>query len=53
VAVAWVLANPAVTGAIVGARRPDQVRGVVGAADFQLTPRELAEVDAYFNKEAA
>jgi aryl-alcohol dehydrogenase-like predicted oxidoreductase len=53
VAVAWVLANPAVTGAIVGARRPDQVRGVVGAADFQLTPRELAEVDAYFAKEAA
>src|SRR5262249_9645237 len=27
VAVAWVLRNPAVTGAIVGARRPGQVRG--------------------------
>ena len=37
VAIAWVLHNPAVTGAIVGARRPDQVAGVVGAADFQLS----------------
>jgi aryl-alcohol dehydrogenase-like predicted oxidoreductase len=53
VAVAWVLHNPAVTGAIVGARRPDQVRGVVGAADFRLSPREVAEVDAFFAKVAA
>src|SRR5207249_4440964 len=36
VAVAWVLQNPAVTGAIVGARRPDQVRGIAGAANFWL-----------------
>jgi aryl-alcohol dehydrogenase-like predicted oxidoreductase len=53
VAVAWVLHNPAVTGAIVGARRPGQVRGVVGAADFRLSPRELAEVQAFFGKVAA
>jgi aryl-alcohol dehydrogenase-like predicted oxidoreductase len=53
VAVAWVLHNPAVTGAIVGARRPGQVRGVVGAAEFHLSPRELAEVDAFFALEAA
>src|SRR4051795_13177721 len=37
VAVAWVLHNPAVTGAIVGARRPGQVRGVVGAAQLRLS----------------
>ncbi len=53
VAVAWVLGNPAVTGAIVGARRPGQLPGVVGAAEFRLSPRELAEVEAFSAKEAA
>jgi aryl-alcohol dehydrogenase-like predicted oxidoreductase len=53
VAVAWVLHNRAVTGAIVGARRPGQVRDVVGAADFRLSPRELAEIEAFFAVEAA
>jgi aryl-alcohol dehydrogenase-like predicted oxidoreductase len=53
VAVAWVLRTPAVTGAIVGARRPGQVREVVRAADFRLSPREVAEVEAFFAKEAA
>jgi aryl-alcohol dehydrogenase-like predicted oxidoreductase len=45
VAVAWVLSNPAVTGAIVGARRPDQVRGPSVAADLRLSPDELAEIE--------
>ncbi|HJZ91890.1 MAG TPA: efflux RND transporter permease subunit [Gemmataceae bacterium] len=53
VAVAWVLHNPAVTGAIVGARRPGQVRGVVGAGGFRLSPREVTEIDAFFAKAAA
>jgi aryl-alcohol dehydrogenase-like predicted oxidoreductase len=53
VAVAWVLREPAVTSAIVGARRPDQVRGVVGAAEFRLSRRELAEIDAFFTWAAA
>jgi aryl-alcohol dehydrogenase-like predicted oxidoreductase len=53
VAVAWVLGNPAVTGAIVGARRPGQVRGVAGAAEFRLSPREAAEVEAFFATVAA
>jgi aryl-alcohol dehydrogenase-like predicted oxidoreductase len=53
VAVAWVLHNPAVTGAIVGARRPGQVQGVAGAADFRLSPREVAEIEAFFAKVAA
>ncbi len=52
-AVAWVLHNPAVTGAIVGARRPGQMRGVVGAADFRLTSGEIAEIEMFFAKEAA
>jgi aryl-alcohol dehydrogenase-like predicted oxidoreductase len=53
VAIAWVLHNPAVTGAIVGARRSDQVRGVVGAADFRLSQREVAEIQDFFAKVAA
>jgi aryl-alcohol dehydrogenase-like predicted oxidoreductase len=53
VAVAWVLHNPAVTGAIVGARRPGQVRGVAGAAELRLSQREVAEIEAFFAKEAA
>jgi aryl-alcohol dehydrogenase-like predicted oxidoreductase len=53
VAVAWVLHNPAVSGAIVGARRPGQFRGVAGAAEFRLSPLEVAEVDAFFARVAA
>jgi aryl-alcohol dehydrogenase-like predicted oxidoreductase len=53
VAIAWVLSNRALTGAIVGAPRRSQVRGVVGAAEFRLSPRELTEVEAFFTKEAA
>jgi aryl-alcohol dehydrogenase-like predicted oxidoreductase len=53
VAVAWVLSNQAITGAIVGARRPGQILGVVGAAEFHLNARELAEIDSFFAKEAA
>ena len=52
VAVAWVLQNPAVTGAIVGARRPAQIKGIVGAAGFWLSPSELAEIHAFFTKPA-
>ncbi len=53
VAVAWVLHNSAVTGAIVGARRPGQMKGIVGAAGFWLSPSELAEINAFFAKAAA
>ncbi|MBV4492712.1 aldo/keto reductase [Pseudomonas oryzicola] len=44
VAIAWVLRQPTVTGAIVGARRPAQVDGLLGAADLQLSAEELAEI---------
>jgi aryl-alcohol dehydrogenase-like predicted oxidoreductase len=47
VAIAWTLANPAVTGAIVGGRHPSQVDTVVGAAEFRLTERELAEIESF------
>jgi len=45
VAIAWALRHPAVTGAIVGARRPEQVDEFAGAADLQLDPSELAQID--------
>jgi aryl-alcohol dehydrogenase-like predicted oxidoreductase len=47
VAIAWTLRHPAVTGAIVGMRNASQVDGVIGAADFRLTPEELAEIEAF------
>jgi aryl-alcohol dehydrogenase-like predicted oxidoreductase len=44
VAAAWALAWPGVTGAIVGARRPDQVDGWLPAASLRLTPGDLEEI---------
>src|SRR5881227_2066580 len=46
VAVAWTLAWPGVTGAIVGARRPEQVDGWIGAATLRLAPADLEEIAA-------
>jgi aryl-alcohol dehydrogenase-like predicted oxidoreductase len=45
VAVAWTLRLPAITGVIVGARRPAQVDGFIGAAGFHLDAQELGEID--------
>jgi aryl-alcohol dehydrogenase-like predicted oxidoreductase len=44
-AVAWTLSIPGVTGAIVGARLPDQVDGWLPAARAQLSPGTLAEIE--------
>jgi aryl-alcohol dehydrogenase-like predicted oxidoreductase len=44
VAVAWTLRNPAVDGAIVGVRRPDQVAPVVAAADLALDDEDMASI---------
>lgn len=46
VAVAWTLLNPAVDGAIVGFRRPDQVEAIAGAASFELTEEDVATLEA-------
>jgi aryl-alcohol dehydrogenase-like predicted oxidoreductase len=46
VAIAWTLTNPAVTAAIVGMRTPQQVEGVVGAADLDLNAYDLREINA-------
>jgi aryl-alcohol dehydrogenase-like predicted oxidoreductase len=46
VAIAWTLRNPAVTGAIVGARSAKQVDGIIGAATHRLTSDEIKEIEA-------
>jgi aryl-alcohol dehydrogenase-like predicted oxidoreductase len=46
-AIAWTLNNSAVTAAIVGIRRPDQVEGIAGALEFRLSPEEVAEIDKF------
>jgi aryl-alcohol dehydrogenase-like predicted oxidoreductase len=46
VAVAWTLRNPAVDGAIVGFRRPDQVGPIVGAANLELSEDDVATIEA-------
>ena len=45
VAIAWTLRNRAVTGAIVGARRPEQIDGIIAAGEFRLSDEEVAEID--------
>jgi aryl-alcohol dehydrogenase-like predicted oxidoreductase len=47
VAIAWTLHNPAVTAAIVGARRPDQVDGILPAATFRLNAEEIARIEQF------
>jgi aryl-alcohol dehydrogenase-like predicted oxidoreductase len=45
VAIAWTLRHPGVTAAIVGARDPKQVDGIIGSMDFRLTTAEIAEIE--------
>jgi aryl-alcohol dehydrogenase-like predicted oxidoreductase len=47
VAVAWVLRHSAITGAIVGARKPGQLQELIGAAEWRLTPTEVAEIQDF------
>lgn len=46
VALAWVLARPAITAPIASATTVEQVRELLGAADLPLTPDDLATLDA-------
>ena len=46
-AIAWVLRNSAITGAIVGMRSAEQARGVLGALEFHLSAEEIAEIAAF------
>jgi aryl-alcohol dehydrogenase-like predicted oxidoreductase len=44
VAIAWTLQHPAVHGAIVGFRRPEQVEQLASAGDVELTAEDLAAI---------
>jgi aryl-alcohol dehydrogenase-like predicted oxidoreductase len=46
IAVAWTLANPGVTAAIVGARSPQQVDGWIAGGDLELTASDHDELAA-------
>src|ERR1700730_9925160 len=53
VAIAWTLHNPAVTGAIVGARNARQAEGVMRAGNLSLTDKEFCEIEDFFVETAA
>ncbi len=45
-AIAWVLRNPVVTSALIGASRPEQISEIAGALrDLEFTGEELAEIE--------
>jgi len=53
VAVAWTLAWPGVSGAIVGARAPEQIDGWLRAASLDLTMGDLDEIAAAISASGA
>jgi aryl-alcohol dehydrogenase-like predicted oxidoreductase len=53
IAIAWTLAWRGVTGAIVGARRPDQIDGFVAGGELQLDDADLDEVAAAIERSGA
>jgi aryl-alcohol dehydrogenase-like predicted oxidoreductase len=46
VAIAWTLRNPAVTGAIVGARNAKQAEGVMRAGELRLTEEDVNGIES-------
>jgi aryl-alcohol dehydrogenase-like predicted oxidoreductase len=53
VAIAWTLHNPAVTGAIIGARNARQAEGVMRAGELHLSNDEVTEIETFFVASAA
>lgn len=53
VAIAWVLRHPAVTAAIVGARRPGQLKELLGAAEWRLDAGEVSEIEGFLKANPA
>jgi aryl-alcohol dehydrogenase-like predicted oxidoreductase len=53
VAIAWTLSWPGMTGAIVGARSPEQVDGWIQAATLELTADDLDEIAAAIDDSGA
>jgi aryl-alcohol dehydrogenase-like predicted oxidoreductase len=53
VAIAWTLRNSAVTGAIVGVRSAQQVSGIAGAGDVQLSADDMLKIEQGLTRQAA
>jgi len=53
IAIAWTLAWTGVTGAIVGARTPEQVDGWIDAGSIELTGEDLEEIGRIIEKTGA
>ena len=53
IAIAWTLASPGVTGAIVGARTPAQINGWIDAAFITLTSQDFDEIAAAIRQTGA
>ena len=43
--ITWTIHQPGITAALCGAKRPEQIRDNAGAADWTLTPEQLAAID--------
>jgi aryl-alcohol dehydrogenase-like predicted oxidoreductase len=50
-AVGWLASQPFVSSVIAGATKPEQLEANVKAAEWRLTPDELAEVDKLTRRE--
>ncbi|HRR03206.1 MAG TPA: aldo/keto reductase [Treponemataceae bacterium] len=48
-AIAWTLKNPAVTGAIVGMRKPDQIEGIIRAGELKLSDADVQRMESFLN----
>jgi aryl-alcohol dehydrogenase-like predicted oxidoreductase len=53
IAIAWILSWPDVTGAIVGARRPEQVEDWANAWRVALSPRDFDEIGSAIHRSGA
>lgn len=52
VALAWLLAQPAVTAPIIGATKLDHLTSAIAAVDLQLTPEEIQDLEAAYQPHA-
>lgn len=52
-AISWVLRRPEVTAAIVGARRPSQIKETAPAADWKLSEKDIEEIEQLLNRRQA
>src|SRR5262249_39026018 len=52
-ALSWAMGNQAISTALVGFRRPEEIEENLGALGWKLSAEELAEIDAIFARHHA